>query len=388
MSMIDEKYTIEILQKLVRINSVNPSLEPNGPGEQEIAEFIHDELGRLGVFSEIDVLAATRANVTAVFKGSGGGRSLMINAHTDTVGVAGMTAPFSGDVVDGKLYGRGAYDMKGSVAAMMGIAESLIRHPEVLKGDLILSFVADEEYESIGAQAFVGKYKPRAAIVTEPTDLGICLAHRGFAVFKITTKGKTAHGGNHKQGVDANTRMGLLLKKIYELSERLPDEKSHHLCGEASVHVPLMEGGRSLFIYAHESTIFLERRLIPGETLEHINSELDGLIEEVKKEEPSFNVNVELIIWRSPYEVSEQASVVRHLKQAARNISGYDHKIMGHSWWEDSAIFGDAGIETVIIGPTGAGIHEDVESVDISSVVKLALILRSTVLTYCNDPEE
>lgn len=385
--MIDEKYTIEILQKLVRINSVNPSLEADGPGEQEIAEFIHDELSKLGIFSEIDVLAPNRANVTAVFKGSGGGRSLMINAHTDTVGVAGMTDPFSGDVVDGKLYGRGSYDMKGSIAAMMGVAESLIRHPEILKGDLILSFVADEEYESIGAQAFVEKYKPQAAIVTEPTDLGVCIAHRGFAVFKITTKGKTAHGGNHKQGVDANARMGLFLKKIYELSDRLPDEKSHPLCGEASVHVPLMEGGRSLFIYAHESTIHLERRLIPGETLEQIYTELNDLIQEVKNEEPTFKADVELIIWRSPYEVSEEALIVRHLKQAARKTSGYDHKVMGHSWWEDSAIFGDAGIETVIIGPAGAGIHEDVECVDISSIAKLALILRSTVLSYCNDLE-
>jgi len=385
--MIDEQYTIDILQKLVRINSVNPSLESEGPGELEIAEFIHEELKRLGIPSELEMLAPKRANVTAILKGKEGGKSLMINAHMDTVGVAGMVDPFSGDVVDGKLYGRGSYDMKGSVAAMIGVAESFISHPEEMKGDLMLSFVADEEYESIGAQAFVEKYKPDAAIVTEPTDLGVCLAHRGFAVFKITTHGKTAHGGNHKIGVDANTSMGLLLSKIHQLSKRLPHEKTHALCGEASIHVPLIEGGRSLFIYAHECSIHLERRLIPGETSDQIMKEIEGMLEEIKREEPAFKADLELIIWRSPYEIEEGAPIVQHLMGAAKRISGYDHKIMGHSWWEDSAIFGDAGIETVIMGPAGAGIHEDVECVDVSSVVKLALILRSTALSYCNHQE-
>ena len=375
-TMIDQDFTIKTLQKLVQINSVNPDLENGGAGEAEIGSYIFTLLEKMGIETEIDEIAPGRLNVTGVIKGEGTGPSLMLNAHMDTVGVKGMVDPFSGKIADGVLFGRGAYDMKGSIAAILAAAKSIREERVSLKGDLVLSFVADEEYESIGAQALVNKIKTDSAIVTEPTNLNLCTAHRGFGIWKITTKGKTAHGGNHHLGVDANMNMGLLLAEFHKKSKDLSEKKSHQLCGEASMHVPMISGGRSLFIYADECVIRLERRTLPGEKKEQIETELLEILEKLRDQHAGFEAEMESEIWRSPYEIDRSASIVKDLEKAVAGITGKPPKIIGHTWWEDSAIFGDAGIETVILGPKGGGIHEDVEWVEIDSVIKLAEIFR------------
>jgi len=386
-SMIDRAYTTQILQKLVQINSVNPGLDPEGPGEKEICDFIEQTLHDLEVQTERDEPAPGRVNVMGRIKGSGGGKSLMLNAHTDTVGVEGMDDPFSGKIEGDKLFGRGSYDMKGGIAAMLGAAKRIKDSGLMLKGDLIISFVADEEFESIGAIDLAKKLSADAAIVTEPTDLKLCPAHRGFGVFKVTTKGKTAHGGRHKDGIDANLMMGKLLARLSELSERLPREKTHPLCGEASLHVPLISGGRSLFIYSNECTINIERRTIPGETLEQVTMELQSLIDQLKKENPTFQANLECELWRNPYESDNSTGILSACRQSASNVLGEVPDTIGHTWWEDSAIFGEAGIDTIIFGPAGDGIHEEVEWVDLKSVETLANILFTIAKRFCGSSE-
>lgn len=382
-SKIDNLFTTNTLQKLVQINSVNPGLAPDGPGEEEIGTFIRDTLNDLSVPCDIETLSPGRVNVTARIKGSGDGPSLMLNAHTDTVGVTGMKEPFSGRIDGNRLYGRGAYDMKGSIAAILAAAKALKENDVQLKGDLILSFVADEEYESIGAQALVKNLTADAAIVTEPTDLNLCLAHRGFGVFKITTEGKTAHGGRHDHGIDANLMMGSVLAELNTLAQRLPKENRHSLCGEASLHVPLISGGRSLFVYSNSCIIHVERRTIPGETKEQITAELQSILDRLSSQDPGFRATIESDIWRSPYEVDKSSTIVHATKKAASACLGKEPEIIGHTWWEDSAIFGDAGIETVILGPAGGGIHEDVEWVELDSVHQLAEILYQTAVDFC-----
>jgi len=381
--MIDQTFAIETLQKLVQINSVNPGLDETGPGEREIGTYIFNLLKELGIEAELDEVAPGRVNVTGRIKGNSGGKTLMLNAHTDTVGVSGMENPFSGRIEDGKLYGRGAYDMKGSIAAILAAAKFIQDNRITFGGDLILSFVADEEHESIGAQALVQKLNADAAIVTEPTGLDLCLAHRGFGIFKITTQGKTAHGGNHMLGTDANLKMGLLLTELSILSHKLPKERKHALCGDASMHVPLIKGGRSLFVYSNECTIHVERRTLPGETERMIESELSEIIKKIEQTDPDFRAEMEPVIWRSPYEVDSKAPVVVDLKAAAASVLGRTPITIGHTWWEDSAIFGEAGIECAIIGPKGGGIHEDIEWVETESVVKLAEILYGTAERFC-----
>lgn len=381
--MIDKNFTINTLQKLVQINSVNPGLEKSGPGEVEIGRFIYNLLQDLGIEAIIDEPAAGRINVTGILPGSGDGKSLMLNAHMDTVGVTGMNDPFSGKIANGKLYGRGSYDMKGGIAAILSAAKVIKEQNRILKGDLFLTFVADEEFASIGAHELVKKLKTDAAIVTEPTGLQVCLAHRGFGVYKITTYGKTAHGGRHKLGIDANTKMGFLLAELDKLSKTLPNENKHPLCGEASIHVPLIHGGKSLFIYSNQCTIHAERRTLPGETALKVENELQKIILKLENDDPHFRAEIERVIWRSPYEIDKDAPIVKEVVRAGSEVAGTIPGFIGHTWWEDSAVFGEAGIPSVIIGPKGAGIHEEVEWVDIGSVINLADILTISAMGYC-----
>ena len=372
--MIDKNFTIETLQKLVRINSVNPALEEGGKGEFETGVYIHDQLRSMGIDSEVNEIAPGRVNVIGIIEGEGTGGSLMLNAHMDTVGVKGMSDPYSGRVSDGKLFGRGAYDMKGSIAAILGAAKAIRDKKIKLKGDLVFAFVADEEYESIGTKMLVQKIKTDSAIVAEPTGLKICTAHRGFGIWKITTKGKTAHGGNHHLGLDANMHMGLLLSELYKMANKLPKSRKHPLCGEASLHVPLISGGRSLFIYSKECTIQLERRTLPGETEDMVRAEIQEIIDNLQMKHSGFRAGMERVIWRSPFEIDQSRSIVKDVSKAVLKITGNKPKMIGHTWWEDSAILGEAGIETVILGPKGGGIHEEVEWVDLHSVIQLAEI--------------
>ncbi len=378
--MIDKAYFTEVLQQLVQINSVNPGLDDDGPGEAEIGSCIATLLHEIGIEPQVDEVLPGRVNVTGVIKGNGTGRSLMLNAHMDTVGVNGMSEPFSGRIESGRLYGRGAYDMKGSIAAILGAAKSIQESRKELAGDLVLSFVCDEEYESIGAEALAKKIRTDDAIVAEPTDLKICTAHRGFGIWKVSTAGKTAHGGNHHLGVDANGLMGLLMAELHRYSERIKKNLLHPLCGPASLHIPLVHGGRSLFIYSHECEIHIERRTLPGESRKDIESELNNLIDGIHNQVPDFNALTELVIWRSPYEIEPNRPVVQRLLASIEEVTGEPSEFIGHTWWEDSAIFGDAGIETVILGPKGGGIHEDVEWVELESVFELGEIFLNTVV--------
>lgn len=382
--MIDTKYIHAVLADLVKINSVNPDLEENGPGEKEIGEFIFTQLQALGVDAIKEELKPNRVNVIGILKGGNGGKSLMLNAHMDTVGVTTMNEPFSARIEDNKLYGRGAYDMKASIAAMLGVAKVIKVNQIKLNGDLILTFVADEEYESIGAQEIVKKYKADACIVTEPTDLRVCLGHRGFGVYEITTHGKVAHGGLHKEGIDANMKMGAVLNELSKLSASLSAEKEHPLFGQASLHVPQIQGGQSLFIYSGQCTIQVERRTLPGEKEHEVFQQLQQIIDNLSVFDKNFKATLRQVMWRNPHQILPESAIAQSLIRSSEKIQHTKPEFIGHTWWEDSGLFGEAGIETVIIGPCGGGIHQEVEWVDIQSVDTLSTILLETVIDYCN----
>ncbi len=378
--MVDVNYITETLIDLVKINSINPALEAEGSGEWEVAHCIADKLQALGWDSSLEKISEGRCNVVCHIGGVASGKSLILNAHMDTVGVEGMRDPFAATIKDGKLYGRGAYDMKGSIAAILGVAKAIHDNKIQLPGSLILSFVADEEYESAGTTEFLKKYTADACIVTEPTDLDICLGHRGFGVYQISTEGVIAHGGLNQIGVDANLKMGKVLHEINIISEKL-NARKHPLVGEASVHVPIINGGQSLFIYSGKCTIHVERRTLPGETENQVLHELQNMLDKIAREDRDFRSELKQIIWRNPYEISKDAPISKALISCIPS----DHKasFIGHGWWEDSGLFGQAGIDTIIIGPKGGGIHQQVEWVELASVHQLSEILLKTYLEFC-----
>src|SRR3989440_4992141 len=254
----------ELIFELVAIESVNPDLIPLGSGETKICRFVALWLAAAGVEGEIVEPVPGRPSVVGVLRGSGGGRSLMLNAHMDTVGAGGMASAFSPVMRDGRVYGRGAYDMKASLAAIMITAREASKLK--LKGDLIITAVADEEVASLGTSAVIERYRADAAIVTEPTELRLCLAHKGFVWLEVETTGVAAHGSRPDIGVDAIANMGRVLTGVLDLNERLRSGPSHPLLGTGSIHASLIEGGQEMSTYPARCVAKLERRTIPGET--------------------------------------------------------------------------------------------------------------------------
>jgi acetylornithine deacetylase len=381
---IDEPYLTELTQGLIQINSINPSLTPEGKGEAEIGAYVAGKLKELGLDVTTSEIAPGRVNVVGVLKGSGGGKSLLLNAHMDTVGVEGMNIdPFGGELREGRVYGRGAQDMKGSLAAMIAAAKAILDAGIHLRGDLLVTGVADEEYSSIGTEALVKEFKADGAIITEPTDLHICCAHRGFIWFEVETIGRAAHGSRYNEGIDANMRMGRFLAELEKLERELLQRKGHELTGPPSLHAALIQGGTEVSKYAERCKLTIERRTVPGETVERATAELQRIIDRLVGQDPSFKATVKAAFWREPFEVREDADIVQIMEKALGERLGYHPEHTGQTFWTDAALTADAGMETVILGPTGYGLHSAQEWVEMASVVDLAYVLAATAIQYC-----
>ncbi len=380
---IDRPYTLETLARLVRINSINPTLAPGAPGEQEIAAFIASSLAACGLAVKIFEPEPGRPSVLGRLAGTGGGRSLMLHAHCDTVGVQGMAEPFSGATRDGKLYGRGAYDMKGSLAACMAAAKALVDGGTRLRGDLLVAAVADEEYGSLGTIDLLTRVRTDGAIVTEPTALEICLAHKGYLWLQVDVAGRAAHGSKFQLGVDANMKMGQFLGKLSELERDLRARPPHALVGPPSLHAAMLSGGTGLSTYAASSTVHIERRTVPGETEQQATAEIQAIVDRLAAEDVDFHATVRSYFVRDPFEVPAGARIVRAVDGAAAKVRGCPPAHIGDTPWMDAALLQAAGVETVVCGAGGAGAHADEEWVEVESVVQLAEILAEAAVDYC-----
>ncbi len=380
---IDGRYITETLSDLVRINSVNPSLVAGAPGEAEVANYVEQALNELGVDVSRHEPVPGRPSIVGRVPGMGGSRSLMLNAHYDTVGVEGMEDPFGATVRDGKLYGRGAYDMKGSLAACLAAIKALQEAGVGLAGDLYLAAVADEENASIGTTDVLQHHNVTAAIVTEPTELDICLAHKGFAWLELEVFGRAAHGSRPDLGVDANMRMGRVLAHLEWLAEELAGRVPHRLVGSPSLHAALLRGGSAPSVYAASCKLTIERRTVPGETESQIAREIQQILDELSAADPEFRAELRTTLTRDPFQVAAGSPIVKHLERAIQRVTGEEPIHAGQTPWMDAALYAAAGVDTVVIGPAGAGAHADEEWVDLATLDSLARILAETALEYC-----
>jgi acetylornithine deacetylase len=380
---IDRDYVRDTLVRLVQINSVNPTLAPGAPGEAEIANFIAASLTSIGLKTKSFEPESGRMSVVGRLAGSGGGRSLMLNAHCDTVDVVGMAEPFSGAIRDGRVYGRGAFDMKGSLAACMTAAKALVDSGIQLRGDVLVAAVADEEYGSLGTSDLIRHIKVDGAIVTEPTALDVCLAHKGYLWIEVEIAGRAAHGSKFKLGIDANMKMGAFLNELAILERDLRTRAPHPLVGPPSLHAAMLAGGSGLSTYAAQSTAKIERRTIPGETEAQAVGEIQRIVDKIAASDPNFHATVRSFFVRDPFEVSPQTAIVKAVDAAAEQVLGRRSAHIGDTPWMDAALLQAAGVETVVFGATGAGAHADVEWVELESVEKLAEILAEAALDYC-----
>jgi acetylornithine deacetylase len=359
-------YIERTLARLVATPSVNPFFDPASAGERAAAELVANEMRSIGC--EVRILGVARASVIATLRGEGRGRSLMLNGHLDTVGVEGMEDPFSGRIDGTRLYGRGAYDMKGSiVAAMAAMRELAAERPP---GDVVLAAVADEEYASAGTEEALGIVRTDGGICLEPTSLRTVCAHKGFVWIEARMRGLAAHGSRFELGVDANLKMGQFLARLADLEQQLRARAPHPLVGPPSLHAAMLSGGSGWSTYAAESTVQIERRTVPGETAELALAEIRALAPD----------DARLIYWRDAFEVAADAAIVRTLREAGGG------EIAGDTPWMDASLMAAAGIETVIFGPHGEGAHAAVEWVDLDSVERCAQVLIEAARRYTRLP--
>ena len=377
---------INLLSDLIKINSVNPDLVPNGAGEAEIARYIADWGTAVGLDVIVQEVAEGRPNVILIARGSGGGKSLMLNAHTDIVGVSEMDAPFTPVIQDGLLFGRGAYDMKGSLAACMMAVKQASQMD--LAGDVILSAVVDEEFASIGTQAILKEWErwsADAVIVTEPTELDISIAHKGFVWLEVDVFGKAAHGSRPTLGIDAIAKMGKVLIKIDELDQTLRANPSHHLLQSGSLHASTITGGEDISMYPAHCKLVIERRTISGETPDSVQDEIQAILDDIAETDPNFKASVNVTLSRSPFGVDTDEPIVQLLQEKAEGNLKRDVPLIGTTFWMDAALFSEHGIPTVVLGPHGEGAHAKVEWVDLASVQQCVDIYTAVIAEFCKN---
>src|SRR5207248_737440 len=325
---------ISLLRDLVAVNSVNPTLVPGAPGEQQIADLVAAHLRRSGLDVSVESVAPGRPNVVGVLEGRSKGRALMFCGHTDTVGVTGMADPFTPAERDGRLYGRGAQDMKGGVAAMIAAAGELARRG-LPRGRIVVAAVVDEEHSSIGADALVTRWTADAAVVTEPTDLAIAIAHKGFAWVEVEVLGKAAHGSRPTEGQDAILRLGRVLARLESLDRALQARPPHALLGTGSLHASFVEGGRELSSYPDRATLQMERRTLPHDSGTQAYDEVQHIVRCLVDEDPTFRATARPLFSRPAYEIAARHELPTLLAKAIQAVSGgrHDGGTCGASFW-------------------------------------------------------
>ena len=370
-----------LTERLVAIDSVNPSLVLGAAGESEIAEFISRWAEDNGLEAELLEATPGRPSVLVCARGSGGGRTLLLCGHTDTVNVDGMDAPHTPAREGDRLYGRGAYDMKSGLAATLVAAREAAA--QGLRGDVVVACVADEEHSSVGVQEALRHVQADAAIVTEPTELEVVVEHKGFVWGEIVIDGVAAHGSRPHLGVDAIVKAAPVLAGIAALDARLAADTPHPTLGRGSVHAGTIGGGVEPSSYPARCVITIERRTLPGETGRTLVAEIERLLDEARVSDPDLSASFDTTLVREPFTVDPDHEIVRATRDAAEAVLGATPPLVGAGFWADAAFIAGAGIPTVMFGPAGEGAHAAREWVSMSSADAVADALARVATKIC-----
>ena len=342
---------VTLTQAMVAIPSVNPELEEGGAGEEAMARQCGTWLEGWGYVVEMEEVASGRWNVLARRAGGGGeGRTLILNGHLDTVGVDGMTIPpFGGELRGGRVWGRGACDMKGGLAIILSAAAELSgsAHP----GELVVALTADEEHASVGMEAFAGgDLRADGAVVCEPTSLAVMPAHKGFLWVEADFRGRAAHGSRPDQGLDAILHAARYLAALEPLEVRLREGPPHPLLAYPSFHAGTIRGGSAPSVYPDRCHIVLERRTLPGEESNSILREFQEVLDQVQALWPDVDGSVRAGLFRPGTEVSTDSALVRTLLEASE-MEGIVPRVEGMTAWVDAAFLNEVGVPAVCFGP-------------------------------------
>ncbi len=385
---------VDLTAELVGIDSVNPGLVPGGAGEADLVDLLSVRLTASGfVVERVEAPGAgSRPSLIATHPGTGGGRSIVLNGHLDTVGVGGMSDPFSAKIVGdrrtGRLYGRGACDMKAGVAAMIVAAESIAA--EGTQGDIILALVADEEHASCGTEAVLKRLSgrlPDACLVGEPTWLDVAAAHRGYAVIEVEFTGIPAHSAQPELGVNAVAHVGRLLTAVAARGAELASEPGHPIAGCGSMMATVVSGGSSPFLIPATASAVIERRTVPGEPLNSGFAEVQSILDEIKREDPTVQATASVTLCRDAWQfdgsVEAGAALAGALAGALDATAGRAPAQVAFPYWMESAMWEAAGVPAVVCGPAGGGLHALEEWVELTQVRTYTHSLAKALQTFC-----
>jgi acetylornithine deacetylase len=374
---------VELLKDLVRIDSVNPGLVEGAAGETAIADYASAWLEGHGfTITRLEAIPG-RPSIVGVAKGSGGGKSLMFNGHLDTVTLAGYDGdPLDPRIEDGKMFGRGTFDMKAGIAVMMVAAATAAAQPH--RGDIIVALVSDEEYASAGTEEVLRHFSADSAIISEPTHEDVVIAHRGFAWFDVKIHGVAAHGSRPDLGVDAIAKAGRFLTGLDELTRKLAQGSQHATLKAGNIHASLIRGGEELSSYPAECTISVERRTIPGENADTVEAELREILDGIAAADADFRYTIDRGLERQPFEVTPEEPIVQALLSAAKDTTGQELSLRGEPFWTDAALMLEAGIPGLLFGVDGGGAHAATEWIELDSLSRVATVLTETTTNFCN----
>ncbi|KAK4044667.1 pyridoxal-phosphate dependent enzyme-domain-containing protein [Parachaetomium inaequale] len=377
---------VALTQVLTRINSSNPTLSrTQGAGEVSITNYLCAWFAHRAIEHHRIETVPGRPSVVGIVRGSGGGASLMLTGHVDTVSLA----TYEGDALTGHLgmkegkevvFGRGTLDMKGGLAA--GLSALLAARARRLAGDVLVAAVADEEDASQGTKdVLAAGWRADAGVVLEPTNLAVAHAHKGFVWVEVEVLGRAAHGSQPDEGVDAILNMGLVLQALREYQAQLPVDP---VLGPASLHCGVIRGGEEVSSYPASCTLTLEYRTVPAQTNEGILADLGVLLGRLGQEHPGFQYRAPRItLWRPSQHVPHDHAVVQHLVELGTGVIGRPPPVQSVPFWCDAALLTEAGIPSVVFGPSGAGLHSREEWVEVDSLRQLREVLWQLIQQFC-----
>lgn len=372
---------IDVLAALIEIESVTPSLIAGGSGGQSIARFIADWLAAIAADVEI---ADIEQCMLARLRGTGGGPTLCLNAHTDTVGYEGWPERALVPEVRGDhMFGLGASDDKGGCAAAMLALKSIAEAGVTLRGDLLVALVADAEGDSIGSEHLAKSGGIDAAIVIEPQPIDhLVVEHQGFGWVDLITYGVAAHGSAPEAGVDAIVHMAEVITRLHRLDRTQFQANPSLLNGKVVFHTATISGGTHYATYPDVARLGIEIGTQPGEHLSDRIDEIKAIFAEVSRTEPGFRADIEVKLDCEPFVAAGHEGLQKVVTRAMSDVLGRTPRITGMNAWSEAAIMQAAGIPTLLMGSPGGNAHTAGEWTSISDIVKLSEILASAAVAY------
>lgn len=366
--------------------------------ETEVARYIKAFFDGEGIDCHLEEVEDGRCNVIARLHGTGGGKSLLLNGHMDTVEPNDMEHALEPWMVGNLLYGRGASDMKGPVAAMMGAMAAIKRAGISLKGDLIFTGVLDEEHNSIGTIDLLEKgIRADGAIVGEPTALQVCIAHRGLEWYEFHFIGKTVHGGRQSEGINAISKAVAFINALDRELIPMVTARKHPILEGATVNYGVIHGGTQLSTVAGDCRLYVDRRFLPEERYEDVEREFQTLIKRLSDEDPDFHCTMRVTeesAMKEGYvhqamEISAEHPLVEILCRACEESLGRPvSKTLFPAWTDGALLSGYGNIPTVVMGPGLIEVcHSKEEHIPVEQLAQGCISYALSAMEFCETAE-